>query len=160
MKSSIIVLSLVLCVQVGAVRSARASDAGQSSSKAAQELMKADSKFAEDSYKRGAEAWATAWADDGLKPGAKAPLVGKEAVKNQMTPFYAEPANKLTWHPVSAQVAPAGDFGYTWGRWQRTMKNKEGKLTTGEGSYLTVWEKRGDTWQVVYDSGSQDEAAK
>ena len=117
----------------------------------AQELIDADLRFARDSSVRGADAWRDVWADDGVMPARDGMSTGGEAVRSQVAPSYAS-GMKIEWTPQSAQIAPAGDLGYTWGRWVRTTA--EGKQS--HGTYITVWEKRNGVWKVVYDNGTVD----
>ena len=122
-----------------------------------QAIMDADLAFAEASYKDGAKAWGEAWAEDGLKPGPKGPVVGKAAVTEAMQGLYSDPDTRLQWHPTAAHVSEGGHLGTTWGRYTLTHKDKDGKLVSRNGAYITVWEKQKDgSWKIVYDSGDGD----
>lgn len=66
----------------------------------------------------------------------------------------ARPANadRLEWAPAVAEVALAGDLGYTYGPWRFTPEGAE--APQAHGHYLTVWQKDVEgTWKVRIDLG-------
>jgi ketosteroid isomerase-like protein len=62
-----------------------------------------------------------------------------------------ETPGTLTWWPIFAEVARAGDLGFTTGPWDFT---KEGDESIEYGQYVSVWRKQpGGSWRVVIDVG-------
>ena len=60
---------------------------------------------------------------------------------------------EITWDVKNADVAEAGDMGYTYGIY--TIVNKKAKDTLQQGTYGMVWKKQKDgNWKIVMDSGS------
>lgn len=66
------------------------------------------------------------------------------------------PNVQLVWAPSKVDVSADGTLGYTWGRYDYTSKDKDGKAQTSTGIYLTLWKRQADgTWKFVYDGGPQ-----
>jgi ketosteroid isomerase-like protein len=52
-------------------------------------------------------------------------------------------------------MAASGDLGYTYGNYIFKSKNKEGKVVTSYGKYISVWKKQKDSsWKVAVDMGN------
>lgn len=90
-------------------------------------------------------------ADDGI-------LFRPKAVKGKqwMTDHPVPPSDKrplLKWYPSFADMARAGDMGYTFGPWE--FKNDVSDAQpVGFGHFLTVWKKQNDgTWKFAVDLG-------
>ena len=65
---------------------------------------------------------------------------------------------QLTWQPIFADVARAGDLGYTTGPWEY-KKNKDDAKPSAYGQFLSVWKKQTDgKWKVVLDGGIDNPA--
>ena len=76
------------------------------------------------------------------------PLIGK----NKLAVILEKNADikTLSWKPVGADVAAAGDLGYTWGNWKYQAPD-----TTYYGNYFTAWKKQKDgSWKVALDGGN------
>jgi ketosteroid isomerase-like protein len=66
------------------------------------------------------------------------------------------PDVQLTWSPSKVEVSDDGTLGYTWGRYDFTSKDKDGKVATSTGVYLTIWRRQADgAWKFVYDGAPQ-----
>jgi ketosteroid isomerase-like protein len=78
-----------------------------------------------------------------LQPG---PVWGRAAwtVRNEV------PA-KLEWLPDRAQLSRSGEFGFSTGPWLLTPD--DAAAGRAEGRYLSVWQKTGDDWRVLFDGG-------
>jgi ketosteroid isomerase-like protein len=57
----------------------------------------------------------------------------------------------LDWLPDRAQMSRSGEFGFTTGPWLLTPE--DAAADQAEGRYLSVWQKTGDDWRVVFDGG-------
>jgi len=120
--------------------------------------MDADVAFAQATRDRGVDGWVDWFADSGVQVTPGRNIVGKAAIREAMAPALSDSTRTLTWRPTSAEVAAAGDLGYTIGRWERTHRVKDSTATT-RGSYVTVWRKQADgSWKVVLDIGNSDPA--
>jgi ketosteroid isomerase-like protein len=119
-------------------------------------LEEADSAFAADSATRGAEAWATAFAPDGVMwHRGRPPVVGPQAIRESMQRAFADPEILLAWEPVGGVLSPAGDMGFTIGCYQ-LLRRKPGspQVREGSGTYVTIWRRHADgSWKAVFDTG-------
>jgi ketosteroid isomerase-like protein len=93
-------------------------------------------------------------ADDGIlfRPTA---VNGKQWFAEHPTPAPppAGPRPLLNWQPEFAEIAAAGDMGYTTGPWQLKADIKDAK-PSGFGHFLTVWKKQSDgSWKFAIDLG-------
>lgn len=144
---------------VVAVAAALAGCAGKrNGAGAAEAIRNADIAFAKATAEHGVEGWVSFFADSGVQviPGRN--VVGRAAIRELMAPSLGDTTRTLTWRPVSVEVSPGGNLGYTVGRWDRTARVKDSTVTT-HGSYVTIWRKQGDgTWKVVLDIGNSDPA--
>ena len=60
----------------------------------------------------------------------------------------------LTWEPLKAEVSLDGSLGFTFGKWEYTAVDKNGKKSTSYGNYVTIWKKQNNgTWKYVLDGG-------
>src|SRR5262245_7662597 len=90
-------------------------------------------------------------ADDGLlfRPNA---VNGKKWMNEHPVP----PSDKhplLAWQPIFAQMAAAGDLGFTTGPWEFKADINDAK-PAGYGHFVTLWKKQPDgKWRFVLDLG-------
>ena len=125
------------------------------------DLRRTDVEFADATAKRGVEGWVSYFAIDGAQLSARAEVVrGHDAVREQMSTFFAHGDRKLTWRPLLVQVSPAGDMGYTFGPYEVLAVGRDGATEVlRKGTYMTVWRREKDgRWKVVADLGSQEPA--
>lgn len=118
-------------------------------------LVALDEEFGRASAEKGLEGWLSFFAEDAAIFPRNAPIVrGKSAIREQYAKTHFTPEG-LTWKPAAADAS--GDLGYTYGTWQWTGKDADGKPVTQTGKYLTEWKKQKDgTWKVVADFGAPD----
>jgi ketosteroid isomerase-like protein len=63
------------------------------------------------------------------------------------------PTGQLSWYPIFADVARAGDLGYTTGPWEFREKPTD-KDASGHGHFITLWRKQSDgAWKYEFDMG-------
>lgn len=108
-------------------------------------VVELEGRFAEASRSRGARAaFLQFLAEDSivLQPG---PVWGRAAWEAQ-----EDRPVTLDWAPDIAQLAVAGDLGFSTGPWVLTPRG-EGSVV--EGRYLSVWQRKPDGWRVVFDGG-------
>jgi ketosteroid isomerase-like protein len=119
-------------------------------------LLSADRAFNDDTAQRRLEGWMANMADDAVLFSAK-PIVGKDAIRAFYQPAFADADFSLSWQPTRAEMFPAGDTGYTTGRYELHAKDAKGNKVVHHGSYLTVWKKQPDgSWKVIADGGAPD----
>ncbi|HBB88374.1 MAG TPA: hypothetical protein DC047_12240 [Blastocatellia bacterium] len=90
-------------------------------------------------------------ADDGIlfRPG---PVKGKEWLAKNPAPV-SDKHPWLSWYPAVADIALAGDMGYTTGPWEFRPDVNDAKAVAF-GNFLTVWKKQTDgSWKFVIDLG-------
>jgi ketosteroid isomerase-like protein len=120
---------------------------------ALQSLLNAETNFAEMAAEKGTrDAFLANLSDEAVifDPG---PVNGKKVwLKRESS------ESKLIWQPIFADVARAGDLGYTTGPWE-FKKNASDAKASGYGQFLTVWKKQADgAWKVVLDGGIETPA--
>jgi ketosteroid isomerase-like protein len=121
-------------------------------------LMAADRAFAAATAANRVEGWVQAWADSGFQLVPNQPVrKGRAAIRERMTPFFADTSVRLTWEPDFAEVAASGELGFTVGHSTTRRIGPDGKPIVRTGKYFTTWQKdRAGTWKVLADVGTQD----
>ena len=120
---------------------------------ALQSLVQAEKNFAQMAMEKGIrDSFLANLADDGVvfDPG---PVNGKEV-------YLKRPISdaRLTWEPIFADVARAGDLGYTTGPWEYKSSSSDEK-PSAYGQFLSVWKKQADgNWKVVLDGAIDNPA--
>ncbi len=143
-------------------RRAEPAPAASSTASPAAPVEEADRRFAVDSATRGAEAWAAVFAADGVKWQRGRPrLVGPDAIRASMLRALSDPEVVFTWEPQTSALSPAGDLGFTVGRYRLVRRRAAAApVEEGAGTYLTIWRRQADgAWQVVFDTGVPDPAS-
>jgi len=122
-------------------------------------LAENERSFAQAAAERGIrESFLAYIAEDGLlfRPGA---VNGKKWMLDHPVP----PSQKrplLSWQPAFADVARAGDLGYTFGPWEYKEDTSDEK-PVGYGHFVTVWKKQTDgSWKFEVDLGINHAAPK
>ena len=90
-------------------------------------------------------------ADDGIlfRPTA---VIGKKWMLEHPVPV-TENRPLLAWQPVFADIAAAGDMGYTFGPWE-FKRNIRDQKAVAFGHFATVWKKQADgNWKFAIDLG-------
>src|SRR5262245_31577918 len=88
-------------------------------------LEKADLDFAAATAARGVDGWLEFFSDDGAQMNAKGEITrGKEAIRRDMADYLTK--TKLVWHPLLADVASSGDFGFTYGVYEASRPDEHG----------------------------------
>lgn len=79
------------------------------------------------------------------------PFEGREQIRQLFADY---PEATLIWEPYHAEVAAAGDLGYTLGKWTFTMDDETGEEHKSQGYYVSIWRKQKDgSWKYVFDTG-------
>ena len=117
-------------------------------------LMKADEalfKSHED-----LDEFVTFWADDATFMPDDAPAARGDSIRTTWEQLISIPGFNLEWRATSAQVAEAGDMGYTIGTYELTVEQDGASMVT-VGKYVTLWGKQADgSWKVVVDCFNAD----
>jgi ketosteroid isomerase-like protein len=74
-----------------------------------------------------------------------------------------EGTRRIHWEPFSATLSDSGDMGFTLGSYQIVSRADGGSAGAGvsSGKYVTLWRHEpSGAWDVVFDSGVPDTAAK
>jgi ketosteroid isomerase-like protein len=118
-------------------------------------LVKMEGEFMKAAADHGSQGYMSYYADDAVEvPNGRAFLQGKENIAKTMG-FLDSPDNHLTWAPVGAGMAASGDLGYTYGTYEFSSKDKDGKPVVNKGKYATIWKKQKDgSWKVALDMGN------
>jgi ketosteroid isomerase-like protein len=118
-------------------------------------LMGVDTRFAEETAKRGLEGWLSYFDENAtIFPGSHAIVTGLDAVRA----YYAETGfdpSGLSWTPAGSGISSSGDLGYTYGTWEMRGSSDQSADVVARGQYLTQWKKQADgSWRVVADIGN------
>ena len=115
--------------------------------KETQLLMQQDRGYADVAVKQNLAEAFRAYASTGarLYLPEQLPYVGRDASVAALNGLKSTTTYKL----ISGDVSTSGDVGYTHGTFNRTDANDPTKSVNG--SYLRIWQKNGNTWQVVID---------
>jgi ketosteroid isomerase-like protein len=126
-----------------------------SQSDASVALVKIEGEFMKAAADHGSQGYMSYYSDDAVEvPNGHAFLQGKENIAKTMG-FLDSPDNHLTWAPVGAGMAASGDLGYTYGTYEFSSKDKDGKPVVNKGKYATIWKKQKDgSWKVAMDMGN------
>ena len=119
------------------------------------DLLATDEEFAKTSLEKGAaEAFLIFLAKDAIQMNQGAPPVeGRDNIYESMKQSTVD--YTLAWDPQHADVAAAGDMGWTWGWYTLSYIDSEGKAQEQKGKYLNVWRKDEEgNWRVVVDMGN------
>lgn len=145
-KSVSFLLVLLICASGGFAQQAEMSPALRA-------LVETERAFSKTSATKGMkDAFLAFLADDGIvfRPG---PVNGKKSWGERPAP-----KGLLTWEPVYADIARAGDLGYTTGPWEFRQNGPDDK-PAAYGYFVTVWRKQADgTWKFVIDLGTGNPA--
>jgi ketosteroid isomerase-like protein len=135
-----------------ALRSASESSAQSSLQSPLQSMVATELAFTKMSVEQGVRPSFMAFiADDGI-------LFRPRAVKGKqwMTEHPVPPSDKrpvLSWYPTVADIARAGDMGYTTGPWEYKSDIHDAK-PVAFGNFLTVWKRQADgSWKFAIDLG-------
>jgi uncharacterized protein (TIGR02246 family) len=124
-----------------------------------------DVEWLEAGRARDLERWLSFYTDDTVffPPGGPA-IVGKEAMREVIAEFLADPRNGATWATTEIEVARSGDMAYSYGPQQTTLVGEDGRAVTQEQKWSIVWRKEpGGSWKCAFmtmdfDSGSETAA--
>ena len=117
------------------------------------DLLKTDLAFSQVSEEKGRNAAFMQYADSSatMLREFSSPTSGIDAIA-QLLGKYPDTATKLTWVPISSDVAYSGELGYTYGTY--TIETK-GKDHFG-GTYCTIWRRnRSHDWKFVLSTGNE-----
>lgn len=160
MKRLLSIAAVALLLAVGfAIRGRATAAAGAKAN--ADTLRQMEVEFMKSAAEHGSAGYMAYYAEDAVElPNGSDALQGKEAVAKTMG-FLDQKENHLEWTAVYADMAAAGDLGYTYGTYVFTTKDKTGKTVQDYGKYTSIWKKQKDgKWKVVLDMGNSSPAPK
>ena len=119
------------------------------------ELLKLEGQFSAAVAAGGGKAFSSWFAEDGVTLNNGQPAVlGRSAITSIAN---WDPATyKLSWYAEGAQMGPSNDTGFTWGHYDATTIDKDGKSTTTTGRYITFWKKVKGEWKVALDASANE----
>jgi ketosteroid isomerase-like protein len=127
-------------------------------SKATPETLKQlEADFMKAAEEKGSEGYMSYYAEDAVEvPNGEPFLKGKAAIAKTMG-FLDDKNNHLTWSPEGADISASGDLGYTYGNYEFSAKDKDGKQVVQHGKYTSIWKKQKDgAWKVALDMGNSN----
>lgn len=154
MKSFLPLLTAALVVSVTvAANIHRAAAAAPQATADTMRQLEAD--FMKATAEHGSQGYISYYADDAVEvPNNESIVQGKTNIAKTME-FLDDKNNHLTWTPVGADISASGDMGYTYGTYEFTSSDRNGKPVVDHGKYTSIWKKQKDgTWKVVLDMGN------
>ena len=127
---------------------------GRQAERDRQAIRQRDIEFQKVAAERGAEGFASFFAEDAVIM-RNGPVVGPKAIQEVWAPFFARAGNREDWAPTRAETEH--DLGCTLGRYTRTVVSDQGEKTTRAGTYVTAWRRQPDkSWKAIFDGGVPD----
>ena len=118
-------------------------------------LLDLDRAFGKETKAKGAEGWASYFAEDGKMMTKTGPIVGKEKIKSSMAGFFKNKDAYIKWNPEYAEISDGMDMGFTYGEFTRGYINDKGERIFAEGQYVTIWRKqKNGEWKITCDVGT------
>jgi ketosteroid isomerase-like protein len=119
------------------------------------ELLKLEGQFSAAVSAGGGKAFSSWFADDGVTLNNGQPAVlGRSAITSIAN--WDPNQYKLSWYAEGAQMGPSNDTGFTWGHYDATTIDKDGKSITTAGRYITFWKKVHGEWKVALDASANE----
>lgn len=120
------------------------------------EILKAERDFNEASILRGAEGWASYFLENGkMLTKSGTPFIGKDAVRQAITPLFNLKKLIFTWEPSYVEVSKDGSLGYTYGCYHRQYEEQDGHTVEEKGMYMSIWKRDAQgNWRVAADVGN------
>lgn len=145
MKKLISLTLLLACVPLGFSQQAKEKSALQS-------MVDTELAFARMAAEQGIRPSFMAFiAEDGILFRPRAVRGKQWMIDHPVPPSDQHPL--LSWYPIVAEVARAGDMGYTTGPWEFKNDIHDAK-PVAFGNFLTVWRKQADgSWKFAIDLG-------
>ena len=117
------------------------------------DLLKTDLAFSQLSEDKGRNAAFIEYADSSatMLREFSMPTTGKDAI-GKLLGQYPDSGSKLTWIPISSDVARSGELGYTYGTYTIESKN----MDHFGGTYCTVWRRsKAHGWKFILSTGNE-----
>ena len=139
----------------GSQASRDSQSAGEASIRAAEaEMVKA-------AQARDAAKFASFYGDDAALMVPNAPLATGPDIRQTLDQLFAAPGFSLKFEASKVVVAGSGDLGYSQGRYDLTVNDSQGRLSTEVGKYVTVFRKQADgSWKLTADIFNSDNPPK
>jgi ketosteroid isomerase-like protein len=152
MKELIGVTLLLGTMSLGVAQQEPMKPAPQVEKSALQSMIDSELAFARMSAEQGTRpAFVAFIADDGILFRPRA-VKGKQWITEHPVPS-SDKRPLLSWYPAVADIALAGDMGYTTGPWEFKADIHDAK-PVAFGNFLTVWKKQRDgSWKFAIDLG-------
>jgi ketosteroid isomerase-like protein len=116
------------------------------------ELLNVDIAFSKMSEEKGRSVAFTEYAADNatlLRPLSR-PVTGRQAIADLLK-NYPDSLYKLTWVPISSDVARSGEIGFTYGTYHLEIKGGDHE----EGTYNVVWHKDSThAWKYILETSN------
>lgn len=124
-------------------------------------LHEADAAYASAASARDLDAWMALYTDDSvLYPPEGAATVGLDAIRERFSGFVDDPNSTARFELLRAEVAPAGDMGYTMNLAITTGTGGDGEVTTSRIRDFHVWRRVEDgSWRIIIDMWAPAEPA-
>lgn len=101
------------------------------------------------------EAFASFIAEDAVFSGSGKSFVGREAIVEAWSFFFAPESPKISWHPESVVLAPDGTIGANQGPYRVVHATEGGGSKATQGTFFSVWRRVDGEWKIILDNGTE-----
>lgn len=117
-------------------------------------LLETDRQWAAAAAAGDIEKLVSYWADDAVNFVPGAPVArGKKALRKLVVRNRGRAGFSIMWEPTRSVVSKSRDLGYTFGPFQLSANDVQGKRSTRRGNYVCIWQKqRNGEWKCVVES--------
>lgn len=127
----------------------------------AETLKQLEGEFMKAAAEKGSFGYMSYYAEDAVEVPNGYPLIRGKAEIAKTMGFLDDKNNHLTWTPSGADISSSGDLGYTYGDYQFSAIDKDGKPVVRHGKYTSIWKMQKDGhWKVVLDMGNANPEPK
>ena len=121
-------------------------------------IRKADTDWSNAAQTKQVDAWVAFYTDDATVLPPNEPMaMGKDPIRKSIGELLGMPALNLKWQPTKVEVSRSGDIGYSFGTYEMTANDPQGKPITDRGKYVEVWKKQADgSWKCAVDTYNSD----
>jgi ketosteroid isomerase-like protein len=118
-------------------------------------LLATEQAFAASAQNRDQDAFASFIAEGAVFAGGGPILRGREAIVQAWSTFFAPDGPRISWSPEAVAVKNEGTLGFTRGPYAVEVTGEDGEVKRTEGTFFSVWQRQGDAWKIVLDTGTQ-----
>jgi ketosteroid isomerase-like protein len=87
--------------------------------------------------------------------GSRPARVGAPAIRAGWERSYSRPERSIRWRSRSVEILKPGELALSRGPYRMQVTAEDGEVTETWGTFNSVWVREGESWQVIFDLGSE-----